>query len=139
VSRRESEVSSSGYAGTPIPRHWPRSDLASSDRLAMAAFAKLALEQAECRAHAQEKAAYEAGMAQIVAGGQSIRNPLSVAGQDGRPPSEAVYLSCEEIDVNLVLGLVPIPLTTAMMATEMPAAMRPYSMAVAPDSSRRNA
>jgi hypothetical protein len=45
----------------------------------MAAFAKLALEQAECRAQAQEKAAYEAGMAQIVAGGQSIRNPLSVA------------------------------------------------------------
>jgi hypothetical protein len=45
----------------------------------MAAFAKLALEQAECRAQAQEKAAYEAGMAQIVAGGQSIRNPLLVA------------------------------------------------------------
>src|SRR5215467_9519880 len=37
--------------------------------------------------------------------------------------------------VNFVLRVLPMPLTTAMMATEMPAAMRPYSMAVAPDSS----
>jgi len=41
------------------------------------------------------------------------------------------------IDVNLVLSVVPRPLTTAMMASEMPAAIRPYSMAVAPDSSFR--
>ncbi len=34
----------------------------------------------------------------------------------------------------LVLSLVPIPFTTVMMTTEMPAAIRPYSMAVAPDS-----
>src|ERR1700720_1578728 len=40
--------------------------------------------------------------------------------------------------VNLVFNVLPIPLTTAMMATEMPAAMRPYSMAVAPDSSFTN-
>jgi len=32
--------------------------------------------------------------------------------------------------------LVPRPWTTAMIATEMPAAIRPYSIAVAPDSSR---
>ena len=37
--------------------------------------------------------------------------------------------------VNLVFSVVPRPLTTAMIATEMPAAMRPYSMAVAPESS----
>jgi hypothetical protein len=30
---------------------------------------------------------------------------------------------------------VPTPLTIAIMATEMPAAISPYSMAVAPDSS----
>jgi hypothetical protein len=37
------------------------------------------------------------------------------------------------------LSFVPRPLTTAMMAMEMPAAIRPYSMAVAPDSFFRNA
>ncbi len=35
--------------------------------------------------------------------------------------------------VNLAFNVVPRPLTTAMIATEMPAAMRPYSMAVAPE------
>jgi len=35
--------------------------------------------------------------------------------------------------------LVPRPLTTAIMATEMPAAIRPYSIAVAPDSHFMNA
>src|ERR1700676_3517840 len=38
-------------------------------------------------------------------------------------------------EVKVVFRLVPTPCTTAMIATEMPAAMRPYSMAVAPDSS----
>jgi hypothetical protein len=49
------------------------------------------------------------------------------------------YFNDELIEVNLVLSLVPSPLTTAMIASEMPAAIRPYSMAVAPDSSARNA
>ena len=39
----------------------------------------------------------------------------------------------------MVFSFVPRPFTTAMTAIEMPAAIRPYSMAVAPDSSRRNA
>jgi hypothetical protein len=39
------------------------------------------------------------------------------------------------IDVNLVLSLVPSPFTTAMIASAMPAAISPYSMAVAPVSS----
>src|SRR5664280_645342 len=39
----------------------------------------------------------------------------------------------------VVLSCVPRPKTTAMIATEMPAAIRPYSMAVAPDSFFRNA
>jgi hypothetical protein len=37
-----------------------------------------------------------------------------------------------------VLSVVPRPFTTLMIATEMPAAIRPYSMAVAPDSSAKN-
>lgn len=51
----------------------------------------------------------------------------------------AAYCSEVLIEVNLVLSLVPSPFTTAMMASEMPAASRAYSMAVAPDSSARNA
>src|SRR5258708_1946162 len=38
---------------------------------------------------------------------------------------------------NLVLRLPPMPLTAPMIASEIPAAIRPYSMAVAPDSSFR--
>src|SRR5437868_8709200 len=45
------------------------------------------------------------------------------------------YLSEVLIEVNLLFRLVPRPLTTAMIASEMPAAIRPYSIAVAPDSS----
>jgi hypothetical protein len=36
------------------------------------------------------------------------------------------------------LRLVPIPLTAAIIAIAIPAAIRPYSMAVAPDSFVRN-
>jgi hypothetical protein len=36
--------------------------------------------------------------------------------------------------VNWVLRFVPRPLTTAIMASAIPAAIRPYSIAVAPDS-----
>src|SRR6516165_10818823 len=42
------------------------------------------------------------------------------------------------IESNLLLRLVPRPLTTAMIANEMPAAINPYSMAVAPLWSRQN-
>ena len=45
------------------------------------------------------------------------------------------YLSEVEIVLNLSLRLDPRPLTTAIIATEMPAAIRPYSMAVAPELS----
>ena len=48
------------------------------------------------------------------------------------------YLIEVEIDENWVFRLVPNPLTTAMMASAMPAAIRPYSIAVAPDSSEKN-
>ena len=48
------------------------------------------------------------------------------------------YFSELLIDVNIVLRLVPKPFTTAMIASAMPAAIKPYSIAVAPDSSDRN-
>jgi hypothetical protein len=41
-----------------------------------------------------------------------------------------------ETVVNVFFRSVPTVFTTVMMATEMPAAMRPYSIAVAPDSSQ---
>jgi len=48
-----------------------------------------------------------------------------------------VYFREVLIAVNCVLRLVPIPLTTAIMASAIPAAIRPYSIAVAPDSSNK--
>jgi hypothetical protein len=41
------------------------------------------------------------------------------------------------IEVNLSLRLLPRPFTTAMIARAIPAAIRPYSIAVAPDWSDR--
>ena len=40
--------------------------------------------------------------------------------------------------LNSVLRLVPTPLTAVMIAIAIPAAIRPYSIAVAPDSSDKN-
>lgn len=54
-----------------------------------------------------------------------------------RPPTEAAYFSAVDIDPNVVFRCDPRPCTTEMIAHEMPAARRPYSMAVAPDSSFR--
>jgi hypothetical protein len=59
---------------------------------------------------------------------------LSVASAGGER-----YLSCVEMESNLVFNVLPRVLTTAMIAIEMPAAMSPYSIAVAADSSLRNA
>ena len=42
------------------------------------------------------------------------------------------------IDENMPLMLLPSPLTIAMIASEIPAAINPYSMAVAPAWSRQN-
>ncbi len=72
----------------------------------------------------QRQADYEA--AATVAGG---RSPIGYR--------VLVYLSWVEILVNFALRFAPSVLTMAMIATEMPAAIRPYSMAVAPESSLR--
>ena len=47
------------------------------------------------------------------------------------------YFSCDEMLLNVVFRLVPRPFTTAMITTAMPAAISPYSIAVAPHSSLR--
>jgi hypothetical protein len=49
--------------------------------------------------------------------------------------TSAVYLRADDTEVNVVLTLVPRLIVTATMAMAMPAAMRLYSIAVAPDSS----
>src|SRR5262249_40869827 len=53
----------------------------------------------------------------------------------GRPRHHLVGV---DTVVNVVASLVPSPCMTAMMDMEMPAAMSPYSTAVAPDSSVTN-
>lgn len=45
------------------------------------------------------------------------------------------YFNELEIALNFVLNAVPTPLTALMIAIAMPAAIKAYSMAVAPDSS----
>jgi hypothetical protein len=47
------------------------------------------------------------------------------------------YFRALETPENVAVRLVPSAGTVAMIATEMPAAIRPYSMAVAPSSSAR--
>ena len=48
-----------------------------------------------------------------------------------------IYFIAVETDEKVVFKLVPRAWTVAMIATAMPAAMRPYSMAVAPVSSAK--
>ena len=55
-----------------------------------------------------------------------------------KAPAKAGYFSDVLIVANVVLSVVPRPLTAAMMARAMPAAIRPYSIAVAPDWSAKN-
>jgi hypothetical protein len=46
--------------------------------------------------------------------------------------------SCDDTFVKVVFNWEPSEFTTVMITTEIPAAIKPYSMAVAPDSSQRN-
>ena len=57
---------------------------------------------------------------------------------DGLVRQGGGYFSELLIEVNLLLSLEPMPFTTLMIASEIPAAIKPYSMAVAPLSSRKN-
>ena len=48
------------------------------------------------------------------------------------------YFNWVEIELKLAVSAVPTPFTAAMIASAMPAAISPYSIAVAPDSSDKN-
>jgi hypothetical protein len=70
-----------------------------------------------------------------------------ITNERGRPTKAAsygsiivfrCYLRALDTLVNVVFNCVPRPVTTTMMATEIPAAIKPYSIAVAPDWSFRN-
>jgi hypothetical protein len=54
------------------------------------------------------------------------------------PPETGDYFSEFEIVTKFVDNWVPRPFTAVMIAIAIPAAIRPYSMAVAPDSSLKN-
>jgi hypothetical protein len=58
--------------------------------------------------------------------------------RDAREVVRGGYFKELLIEVNMPLRLLPRPLTTAMMARAMPAAINPYSIAVAPESSDTN-
>jgi hypothetical protein len=55
-----------------------------------------------------------------------------------RCQQQNIYFNEVLIELNMVFKLLPSPLTTAMIASAIPAAISPYSMAVAPDSSFQN-
>ena len=66
--------------------------------------------------------------------------PHKQRGPGNRGPFESTnphraYFKLAEIEPNLAFRVVPRPFTTAIIASEMPAAIKPYSIAVAPDSS----
>ncbi len=63
----------------------------------------------------------------------------SKIGRGARQNFGRTYFNCDDIEEKVVLSFVPRPFTTVMMAIEMPAAIRPYSMAVAAVSSFRKA
>jgi hypothetical protein len=54
------------------------------------------------------------------------------------PPKWGDYFSELLIVLKFVDSWVPTPFTAVMIAIAIPAAIRPYSMAVAPDSSLKN-
>jgi hypothetical protein len=69
----------------------------------------------------------------------ACQNCHPCCGRSSLKAAKVAYFSWDEIELNVVLSFVPRPFTTAIMATEMPAAIKPYSMAVAADSSRKKA
>jgi hypothetical protein len=81
----------------------------------------------------------------IEAGLKAMRSGSKAAGDDGKgfhcPPvrgDRRSHLSDVLILLKFEESLVPRPLTAVMIAIAMPAAIKPYSIAVAPDSSAKN-
>src|SRR6267154_232466 len=67
--------------------------------------------------------------------GRSVRAVHQLVGLGRTGAALPVHLIFELIDVNLVFSVVPSVLIMTMIAREIPAAINPYSMAVAPVSS----
>ena len=67
---------------------------------------------------------------------KQAKPPLAAASLEG--DSTLRYLSWLEMFVKVAFTLVPRVLTATIIAAAIPAAIRPYSIAVAPDSSLRN-
>lgn len=67
--------------------------------------------------------------------GDDLRAPASE--QKSRQPIRR-YFSDEFTEVKLLFSVEPMPLTATTITMLMPAAIRQYSMAVAPDSSPKN-
>jgi hypothetical protein len=75
-------------------------------------------------------------------------SPALLAKKTKRPPIGGLFSSRDDRStdqfslllmlLNVLESFVPRPFTTVMIATEMPAAINPYSIAVAPESSRAN-
>ena len=67
---------------------------------------------------------------------------MKETGRLRRPVLKAPEMGCYFSELLMVskfeLSLVPRPFTAVMIAIAIPAAIRPYSMAVAPDSSLKN-
>ena len=59
--------------------------------------------------------------------------PAHGRGLVGKRAKTGTQPSCVETVVKVFLSWPPSEFTTVMIATEMPAAIKPYSMAVAPD------
>jgi hypothetical protein len=77
----------------------------------------------------------ECGTSKITRSGHQSLDQQIASLTQGYLPAVA---SCDDIFVKVVFSWEPSEFTTVMIATEIPAAIKPYSMAVAPDSSRRN-
>jgi hypothetical protein len=60
------------------------------------------------------------------------------AGARASVPRNYRYFNEALIEVNLVFSFVPRPFTTAVIASAIPAAINPHSIAVAPDWSAQN-
>jgi hypothetical protein len=65
--------------------------------------------------------------------------PKKALASGGPSTHEAAHFSPVETDPNVVLRFDPAPFTTEIIIVEIAAARRPYSTAVAPDSSLRKA
>src|SRR5437879_1832925 len=70
--------------------------------------------------------------------GPKRRRPGAWGARSRNAPDMGDYFSEVLMVLKLVVSWVPTPCTALMIAIAIPAAIRPYSMAVAPDSSLKN-